>query len=129
MLWRPQNDRKIARTNTVRNCVVYIPAVMCGKVIPDKNPMEISNGDIVCLDIPADRVTEVAKDVFHGFDVVHTLDPTLRVLVTPLSMRSQAWISRLNCKHDGYLCPVVVVSVFLDMQHLHGPSPRAITLF
>jgi hypothetical protein len=60
MVWQPWFDRKIARTDTVSNRVVYVPAVMCGKVIPDKNPMEISDRDIVCLDIPADVVAEVA---------------------------------------------------------------------
>jgi hypothetical protein len=129
MVWQPRYDRKIARTDTVRNRVVYVPAVMCGKVIPDKNSMEISDGDIVCLDIPADVNAEVTKDVCRGSNVVYTSDPTSRAMDTPSSMRSQAWISRLNCKDDGYLCPVVVVSVFLDTQHLHGPSPRAVTLF
>jgi hypothetical protein len=103
MVWQPRNDKKIARTNTVCIRVVYIPAVMCGKVISDKNLMEISDKDIVCLDIPADVVAEVAKDVCCGSNVVYTLDPTSRALDTPSSMLSQAWISRLNRKDDGYL--------------------------
>ncbi len=129
MIWWPRYDRKIARTDTVQNHVVYVPAVMCDKVIPDKNLMEISDGDIVCLNILADVVAEVVKDICHGSNVVYTLDPTLRALDTPLSMRSQAWISWLNHKDDGYLCPVEVVPVFFDTQHLHGPSPHAVTLF
>jgi len=39
---------------------------MCGKIIPNKNSMEVSAGDIVRLNIPADVVTEVAEYVGGG---------------------------------------------------------------
>jgi N-methylhydantoinase B/oxoprolinase/acetone carboxylase alpha subunit len=61
MVWRSQDDRKITRTNTVRHRVVYVPAAMRRQIIPNQNLMKVSAGDIVCLNIPADVVTEITN--------------------------------------------------------------------
>ncbi len=56
MVRRPWNDRKLVRANIVCHRVVDICTVMCSKVIPDIDPVPISAGDIVCLNILADIV-------------------------------------------------------------------------
>jgi hypothetical protein len=66
MVWRSQDNRKIARTNTVCHPVVYVPAVMRRRIIPNQNPMKVSARDIVCLNIPADIVAEVTKYIGCG---------------------------------------------------------------
>ena len=86
MVWRSRDDRKIARTNTVCHCVVYVPAVMCRQIIPNQNSMKVSTGDIVCLNIPADVVAEIMKYIGRGSSGVYTVDPTSRALDAPSNM-------------------------------------------
>ena len=102
---------------------------MCGQIIPNKNSMEVSAGDIVRLNIPADVVAEVTKYIGRGSSGTYTADPTSRAINTPSNMRRESWIPWLNGKDHGYFHTVMVVSVLTDTQHLHGPPPRAITFF
>jgi hypothetical protein len=124
MIWRPQDDRKIAGRDTVQHRVVYLPAVMCGQIIPNHNSMKVGAGDIVQLEIPAHVVAEVAKVIGRGSNGEYTLNSTSRVLHTPSNMWSQARIPWLDCKDDGHLHPMVVVFVLSDMQYLHSSPPR-----
>ena len=121
MVWRSRDDRKIARTNTVCHRVVYVPAVMRRQIIPNQNSMKVSAGDIVRLNIPADVVAEFTKYIGRDSSGTYTADPTLRAPDAPSNMPSQVWISRLDCEDHGYFCPVVVMSILLDMQYLHSP--------
>ena len=66
MVWWPQDNREIGGTNTARCCVVNIRAVMRSKVVPNEHPVEISAGDIVCLNIHAHIVAQVAEYVVGG---------------------------------------------------------------
>ena len=111
MVWRSQDDRKITRTNTVRHRVVYVPAAMRRQIIPNQNLMKVSAGDIVCLNIPADVVTEITKYIGCGSSGTYTAYPTLRAINTSLNMRWESWISRLNCEDHSNFRPVVVVSI------------------
>jgi hypothetical protein len=63
--------------------------------------MQVGAGYIVCLNILADVVTEVAKDIGGCSNGVYTLNQMLRVLDTSSNMWSQAWIPRLDCEDDG----------------------------
>ena len=127
MVWRPWDDRKIAVTDTVCHRVVYIPAVMRVQIIPNQNLIEAGARDIVHLDIPADVVTEVAKDIGRASNGTYTLNPMLRALHTPLNIWSLALIPWLDRKDDGNLCPVVVVSILFYTQYLHNSPPYAVT--
>ena len=129
IVWWPWNDREIAGSNTVSHRVVNVPAVMCGEIIPNKDSMEVSAGDIVRLNIPADVVSEVMKYIGSGSSCTYTvLDPTKRAINTPSNMRRESWIPRLDGKDHGHFCTgMVVVSVLMNAQHLHGPPPRAVT--
>jgi hypothetical protein len=129
MVRRLWNDRKLARANTVCLRVLDIHIVMCSGVISDKNLVPISAGDIVCLSIPADVVTEVTKDVGHGSYGVLALNPLSKPPDTSTSIRRQSRILGLYCKDDCYFCTVMVVPIHLHMQHLHGPSPHVVTPF
>ena len=86
MVFRSRDDRKIARTNTVCHRVVYVPAVMRRQIISNKNLMKVSAGDIVCLNIPTDVVTEVTKYIGRGSSGTYTVDPTSRALDAPSNM-------------------------------------------
>ncbi len=99
---------------------------MCSEVTTDKNLMQVGAGDIVCLNIPADIVAEVAKDIGGCSNGTYTSNPLSRVLDTISNMWSQAWIPRLDRKDASNLCTMVVVSVFLDTQYLHSPPPHAV---
>ncbi len=66
MVRRPRDNREIGWTNMARHCVVDIRAVMRSKVVPNEHPMEISAGDIVCLNIRAHLVAKVAEYVGGG---------------------------------------------------------------
>ena len=129
IVWWPWNDREIAGSNTVCHRVVNVPAVMCGEIIPNKDSMEVSAGDIVRLNIPADVVTEVTEDIGSGTNVSYTTDPSSRVINTPSNMWREPWIPWLDCKDHCYLYPVVIVPILPNAQHLHCPPPRAVTFF
>ena len=72
MVWRPRDNQEIGGTNTARHCVVDIRVVMRSKVVPNENPMKISAGDIVCLNIPAEVVAEVTKYILVVVPVART---------------------------------------------------------
>ena len=90
------------------------------------HPMEISVGDIVCLNICAHIVAKVVEYVGGGANGMQTLDPALRTLKAPSNMWRQGRIPRLDCEDDSYLDTVVVMPVLLDAQHLHSPSPHMV---
>jgi len=65
MVWRPWNNRKIARTNGLPPCCVHT-CCDARPFYPLKCDASWGRGYMVCLDIPADVVAEVAKDVGCG---------------------------------------------------------------
>ncbi len=76
---------------------------MCRKVIPDENPMEIGAGDIVRLNIHANVVTKIPKDIGGGANGTQTSDPASRMPDTSTNMCRQAWIPRLDGDDDSHL--------------------------
>ena len=114
MIRRPWNNAKITGTNTVCHRVVDIFAMMRCKIIPDENSMEVSARYIVHLNIPADVFAKITKNIGLGSNSAYAPNTTLWVLDALLNMWSQGWIPRLDCKDDGNLCPVAVVSILTN---------------
>ena len=129
MIRWPWDNGEIAGTDTVCHRVVDVHTVMCGKVVPDKYSMKVSAGDIVRLNIPADIVAEILKDIDCSSNNTPASDPSSRSLNATTNMWSQGWIPRLYRKDDCNFNTVVIVSVLSDSMHLCSPSPRAVTLF
>jgi hypothetical protein len=102
---------------------------MCPKVIPDENLMEIGAGDIVRLNIRANVVAKIPKDIGGGANGMQLSDPALRMLDTSANMCRQGRIPRLDGKDDSHLNAVVVVPVLTDMMYHYSPPPCAVTLF
>ena len=86
MIWRPQDDGKVAMTDLVCHRVVYIPAVKGGQIIPNLNVMQVGAGDMARLDIPSEVVAEVAKDIICGSNGAYTFNPTSRAINAPSNM-------------------------------------------
>jgi hypothetical protein len=83
MVWQPWDNRKVDGTNTVCHCVVYIPAVMHGQIIPYEISMKICARYIVCLNIPANKIAEIIEYICHESNGVYNLNPASRALTTP----------------------------------------------
>ena len=103
-----------------------VSAVMCRKVVPNENLMEIGAWDIVHLNIHANVVAKIPKDIGGSANSMQTSDPASRTLKAPSNIRRQGRIPRLDCKDDSYLCAMMIMPVLLDVQQLHGPSPHAV---
>ena len=91
--------------------------------------MEVGAGDIVHLNILADKVTKVSKDICCCSNVSYTPDPTAKAINTTSNIWIKTWIPQLDCKDDCQLSPVMVMPVLSNTQNLHSPPPRAITFF
>jgi hypothetical protein len=109
--------------------VVNVSAVMCRKVVPNENSMEIGAWDIVCLSIHANVVAKIPKNIGGSANGMQTSDPSSRTLETSANMCRQGRIPRLNCKDDSHLDAVVVVPILTDTLYHYGPPPHAVTLF
>jgi hypothetical protein len=119
MIRWPWDNGEISGTNTV-----------CHRVVdPDKYLMKVSAGDIVHLDIPADIITKISKDIDCCSNSTPASDPSSRSLNATMNMWSQGRIPRLYRKDDCNFNTVVVVPILTDTMHLCGPSPHAVTLF
>ena len=130
MIRWPWDNGEVARTDTVCHSVVDVHTVMRGEVVPDKYSMKVSAGDIVRLNIPADIIAKISKDIDCCSNSTPASDPSSRSLNATTNMWSQGRIPRLYRKdHDCNFYTVVVVSILTDTMHLCGPSPRAVTLF
>jgi hypothetical protein len=88
--------------------------------------MKISARDIVCLNIAAHVVAEVAEYVGGSTNGTQTPNPASRTLNAPSNMCRQSRIPWLDGEDVGHLDAVVVMPVLTDAQHLHGPSPCAV---
>jgi hypothetical protein len=113
----------MAGTNTACHSVVNILTVMCSKIVPNENPVEVSAWDIVCLNIPANIITKIAKNIAGGTNCAYTFDPASRTFNTLLSMWWQVRISWLDIKDDSHLHAMMIMPIHSDVHHLHSPPP------
>ncbi len=128
MILRPSNDAKPTRTLASRDRLMDVRGVMCRQVVPNKNPVVVRPLHSKLLDLHANVVTEIPKDVGCCPHTLDTPNPMPRMLNTPTDLRRKSWIPRLDCKKDGDLCKVMIVPVFSNTKNLQRPPPSAVAL-
>ncbi len=129
MIRWPWDNGEIAGTNTVYHRVVDVHTVMCGEAVSDKYSMKVSAGGIARLNIPADIIAKISKDIDCCSNSTPASDPSSWSLNATTNTWSQGRIPRLYPKQDDCnFNTVVVLPVLTDTMHLCVPSPRAGTL-
>jgi hypothetical protein len=59
----PRDDIKTTRTRTCSDGCVYVRAVVCGQIIPDKNAIVIGYGNAIDLNIITNVLAEILKRI------------------------------------------------------------------
>ena len=125
---RTSDDAESAGTVTARHGLMHICRVMSRQVVPNKNTMVIRPLDSILLNLGANVITEITKNVGCCPTAVHAPNPTPRTLHTSEDVRGEPRIPWLNREYNCDLGTKMVVPIFLHPKDSKCPSPRAVAL-
>jgi hypothetical protein len=127
VLWT-SDDAELAGTITARHGLVHIRQVISRQVVPNKNVMVVHPLDPKLLNLGANVITEITKNVGCCPTAVYTPNPTLRTLHSSKDVQGEPRIPRLNRKHNRDLGTKMVVPIFTHPKNPQCPSPRVVAL-
>ncbi len=128
MVLRPSNNAKPSRTLATRHCLVDIRGVMHHQIIPKQYLVVIYPLHSKLLNLRANLVTKVPKDVECFPHTLDTPNPTLKMLNTPTDLLRKCWIPRLDGKKDSDLGTVVIMPIFPYPENPQRPPPCSVSL-
>jgi hypothetical protein len=120
---RASNNTELAGTGTARHHLVNVHGVVLSQIIQDKNAMVIRNGHTKLLDLGANMVTEIVKNIDCCANVLQALNPMLMPLYTSTDQWGEPWVPWLNCNKNCNVCTMVIVPIFLHTKTCKAHPP------